>query len=80
VAGGSPQRHLQVGHKFIGHPKTDRLQDLRFGLDMIVQTGGFHTHMLGKVAHAGGAKTFLPEKLREAFSMITSFLVLFFLL
>src|SRR5580658_2979832 len=67
-----PQRGLvacldrfQIRHELIGDPEADRLQDLRFGLYMVVQTGRFHADMFREVPHAGSPKTFLPEELRR---------------
>src|SRR5580693_4204477 len=56
---------FKICKEFIGDPETDRLEDLRFGLNMVVQAGCFHSDMLREVSHAGGSKTLFAEEFRR---------------
>ena len=54
---------FQVGEKIVGYFKTDGLQDFRFGLNVIIETGCLHPHIFGEVPHGCRAEAFLTEKL-----------------
>ena len=54
--------YFEVGHEFVGYLETDGLEDLRFGLDMVVQAGSFYSNVFGKIPHRGGPEAFFPEE------------------
>lgn len=53
---------LEIGHEGIGYSEADRLQDLGFGLDVVIKAGRLYTHVFGKIAHGCGAKAFFSEE------------------
>lgn len=52
-------------HKDISHPEANNLQELRLGLNMIIQAGCFYAYRFCQVSHGGSRKAFFPEKLRS---------------
>ena len=58
---------LEIGHEFVGYLETDGLEDLRLGLDMVIQAGGLYPHMFSEITHRSRPKALFPKELGRFF-------------